>query len=283
MKQTRIDFGKVDGKLIDDFRTECRNRNLIDGLAELCRVFHRWRSHYPQEMTGPRNRTIAELRSRLAHVCVDALEPDLIVLDEFQRFTELLHGNHDAALLARDLFDYTDRKGNAARTLLLSATPYRMLTLSGDTEDEGNHYREFLDTLRFLFGHERGPEVAEEMGREVDRFRRAILSLPNSKETARGHKLSIEERLRTVIARTERIASTRGPRFHGRGAGSDRRCGAGRSALGRCRCRARPGRGCPGGRRVLEVGALSAQFHAGLCAQARDQGLRREGMPGAAD
>ena len=209
VEQTRIDFGKVDRKLIDDFRAECTNRNLLNGLAELCRLFHWRRSHYPQEMTAPRNRTIAELRSRLAHVCVDALEPDLLILDEFQRFTELLHGNHDAALLARELFDYSDREGNAARTLLLSATPYRMLTLSGDTEDDGNHYREFLETLRFLFGHERGPELAEELSREVDRFRRAMLSLPNSKETAREHKRSIEERLRSVIARTERVASTR--------------------------------------------------------------------------
>ena len=209
VEQVRGDFGKVDRKLIDDFRAECTNRNLIDGLAELCRLFHRRRSHYPQEMTGPRNRAIAELRSRLAHVCVDALEPDLIILDEFQRFTELLHGDHDAALLARELFDYTDREGNAARTLLLSATPYLMLTLSGDTEDDGNHYREFLETLRFLFGHERGQELAEELSQEVDRFRRAMLFLPNSKDMAREHKRSIEERLRAVIARTERVASTR--------------------------------------------------------------------------
>ena len=209
VEQVRGDFGKVDRKLIDDFRAECTDRILLDGLAELCSLFQRWRSHYPQEMTGPRNRVIAELRSRLAHVCVDALEPNLIILDEFQRFTELLRGDHDAALLARELFDYTDREGNAARTLLLSATPYRMLTLSGDTEDDGDHYREFLETLRFLFGHERGPELAEALSREVDRFRRAMLSLPNSKDMAREHKRSIEERLRAVIVRTERVASTR--------------------------------------------------------------------------
>ena len=199
----------VDRKLVTEFQIDCANEDLLDDLGELCRLFHRRRNSYPQEMVESRNTTIARLRSRLAHVCVDALEPDLIILDEFQRFTELLHGDHDAAMLARELFDYTDRQGNAARTLLPSATPYRMLTLSGDTEDEGDHYREFLETLRFLFGHERGPEVAEELSREVDRFRRAILSLPDSKETVHRHKLSIEERLRAVIARTERVASTR--------------------------------------------------------------------------
>ena len=202
-------FDDVDQKLITDFQVACTNGDLLDDLGELCQLFHRRRNRYPQEMVEPRNKTIARLRSCLAHVCVDALEPDLIILDEFQRFTELLHGDYDAAMLARELFNYTDREGNAARTLLLSATPYRMLTLSGDTEDEGDHYREFIETLRFLFGHDRGPEVAEELSREIDRFRRAILSLPNSKETAREHQLSIEERLRAVIARTERVASTR--------------------------------------------------------------------------
>jgi len=43
-----------------------------------------------------------------------------------QRFNELLHGDHDVAVLAQELFNYTDREGNATRTLLLSATPYRM-------------------------------------------------------------------------------------------------------------------------------------------------------------
>ena len=145
-------FGDVDRKLITEFEKACTKDDLLDVLGELCRLFHRCRNSYPHEMAAPRNQTIARLRSRLAHVCVDALEPDLIILDEFQRFTELLHGEHAAALLARELFDYTDREGNAARTLLLSATPYRMLTLSGDTEDDGNHHREFLETLRFLYG-----------------------------------------------------------------------------------------------------------------------------------
>ena len=201
-------FAEVDQGLIDNFRSECTNGDLFDELDELCRCFHRQRCSYPPKMVERRNRTIARLRSSLAHVCVYALEPDLIILDEFQRFTELLHGDHDAAMLARDLFDYTDLNGNSARTLLLSATPYRMLSLSSDREDEGNHYREFIETLKFLFGRERGPKMAEELAQETDRFRRAILSLPVAKEEACNRRSLIERRLRSVIARTERVAST---------------------------------------------------------------------------
>lgn len=103
---------------------------------------------------------IGELRRILARICVDALTPDLIILDEFQRFAELLH-EHDerlapekaaAAELARALFSYSGPDGSSARLLLLSATPYRMLTLSSDDPEEGDHYSDFLRTMRFLFG-----------------------------------------------------------------------------------------------------------------------------------
>ena len=69
----------------------------------------------------------------------------------------MLHGESDAAHLARELFDYRDPQGNAVRTLLLSATPYRMLTLQGDQAEDGDHYSDFLETLTFLFGQTRGP------------------------------------------------------------------------------------------------------------------------------
>ena len=48
------------------------------------------------------------------------------------------HGESDAALLARELFNYSHSDGSRARTLLLSATPYRMLTLTNDEPNEGD-------------------------------------------------------------------------------------------------------------------------------------------------
>ena len=204
-----ISLKNVDPGLIGGFRQAVENKQgLIAELDELCRLFHWRRDRYPRDWADRRNAMIGRLRGVLAHVCIDALEPDLIILDEFQRFPDLLHGNHDAARLARALFDYTDSKGNEARTLLLSATPYRMLTLSGDNEEEGDHYRDFFETLAFLFGRERGAKVAEELSAEMDRFRRSLLSLPESKEVALSQRSSIERRLRKVISRTERVAST---------------------------------------------------------------------------
>lgn len=60
--------------------------------------------------------------------------------DEFQRFRDLLDGEDDAAMLARNLFEWGD-----ARVLLLSATPYKMLTLSEEDGGE-DHYQDFVRT-----------------------------------------------------------------------------------------------------------------------------------------
>ena len=155
-----------------------------------------------------RNPLVARLRGLLSRVCVDALEPDLIILDEFQRFHELLHGDSEAAELARDLFEYSGDDGPPARTLLLSATPYRMLTLSGDAEEEGEHAREFLELLEFLHGPERGRVAAQEIAEEMRRFRTALLGMPTTYDDAVARRAYLEGRLRRVIARTERVDAT---------------------------------------------------------------------------
>ena len=103
-------------------------------------------------MRQARDRLIAKLRGLLARDCVAALEPDLVILDEFQRFHDLLHGASEAAELARHLFDYVDDQGNETRTLLLSATPYRMLTIAGDAAEDGEHQKDFLEVMRSCSG-----------------------------------------------------------------------------------------------------------------------------------
>jgi hypothetical protein len=155
-----------------------------------------------------RNALVGGLRKLLAEVCVDALEPDLVILDEFQRFHSLLHGDSDAALLAQQIFGYVDPAGNAARTLLLSATPYRMLTLTGDEEADGSHHADFLSTLRFLFGADRGEAEAREVDADMQRLRAAMLRLPGGYDAALSAKQAVETRLRRVIARTERVDFT---------------------------------------------------------------------------
>ncbi|HEX5259577.1 MAG TPA: DEAD/DEAH box helicase, partial [Sphingomicrobium sp.] len=204
-----LDLDGVDTRIIDRFRREVQaDRDLLQELERVSEMFLRRRDVYPQDMTQPRNSLVARLRAKLSHACVDALQPDLIIMDEFQRFRDLLHGDSDAAILAQKLFDYTGSDGQAARTLLLSATPYRMLTLTGDEPDEGDHYQDFLETLSFLYGRDKGPEVAAVLANEMRAFRGFLHGLPASRAAAVDARRTIEQRLRLVMARTERVAST---------------------------------------------------------------------------
>ncbi|SIR42208.1 helicase-related protein [Bosea sp. TND4EK4] len=204
-----ISLNGVDQNLIDRFRKDvAAEQALNERLGAAVERFRRWRDYYPADMKGLRNATIARLRSKLSHACVDALQPDLIIMDEFQRFPDLLHGDSDAAHLARDLFDYRDSQGNAARTLLLSATPYRMLTLQGDDAADGDHYRDFLETLTFLFGQVRGRQMVNALELEMRAFRVALHGLPASQQDALAQKAKVETSLKQVMCRTERVSST---------------------------------------------------------------------------
>lgn len=87
------------------------------------------------------------LRNLLAEASVHALEPDLIILDEFQRFRHLLdlETGGEAAELAHHLFTWGE-----ARTLLLSATPYKPFTLTEEDAAGEDHYSDLMTTLAFL-------------------------------------------------------------------------------------------------------------------------------------
>ena len=155
---------------------------------------------------------ISEVRRVMAIVGIDALRPDLVVLDEFQRFKDLLRpdpGNL-AAELAQSLFDYQDPDTKQpTRTLLLSATPYRMYATADDTDSD--HYRDFLDTCEFLYG---GDERVQRLERRFVDLRHALTAsaafadaeAPLAK--AAGICRQIGTDLRQVMARTERLAAT---------------------------------------------------------------------------
>jgi hypothetical protein len=187
--------------------TVSKNKVLMAELGEVCELFGTYRKKYPKPSNLARTSLVAKLRKALSHACVMALQPDLIILDEFQRFRELLSGDDDAAELARALFEYGDQE-TGARTLLLSATPYKMLTLSEDSPDDGNHYEDFLKTIGFLHGRDRASAVADELDLEMRRFRRFLQDLPAATKQAKKARKDIEARLKKVMSRTERVDST---------------------------------------------------------------------------
>jgi len=141
----------------------------------------------------------------MATVGIAALRPDLVVLDEFQRFKDLLDPDptNFAAELAHRLFNYVDpESGQPTRTLLLSATPYRMYTTADEVD--GDHYADFLSTCSFLF---RDAGRVDQLRIRFADLRRALTSTESL-----GHAESICQDigadLRSVMARTERLGAT---------------------------------------------------------------------------
>ena len=103
----------------------------------------------PGEVEARSGPLIAQFRTELARASVHALEPDLIILDEFQRFRELLDRSNgsEAAELAHALFEF----GNA-KVLLLSATPIKSFTLAEEAAEGDDHERDLRKVLDFLTG-----------------------------------------------------------------------------------------------------------------------------------
>jgi len=180
------------------------SKDFVDGIASdaafharlkgFCELSERemWKS-------SERLNLISELRCRMAEVSVEMLEPDLIILDEFQRFKDLLDHANPEARLAQKLFRYS-----GVKTLLLSATPYKMLSL--DHEQEDDHYPDFLKTLRFLFDSD---EAVEDLKREILSFRRSLylLNAENGSAVTQARD-ALQAKLRRVMCRTERVGMT---------------------------------------------------------------------------
>ena len=93
----------------------------------------------PREIRVLRDPLIGRFRECLARACLSALEPDLIILDEFQRFRSLLGGDQseegkEIAELGQQFLAYP-----GAKILLLSAAPYKAYTLAHEGRAEDHH------------------------------------------------------------------------------------------------------------------------------------------------
>ncbi len=172
---------------------------LYDELVDLCKRFADWGyAHGQYSMVG-------KLRRTLASVCIKALEPDLVILDEFQRFRDLLDSDSPAACLTRQILDFRYKKdapeaGLRARVLLLSATPYKMLTLYHEGED---HFSDFLRTCSFLCDDDAGVNLG--LRAAIRRYRLGLLEGRGRVQDLNKARRDLKARLLQFMVRTERV------------------------------------------------------------------------------
>ena len=145
---------------------------------------------------------LGRLRNALVLAALDEIRPDLVILDEFQKFRDLLidkpgQNPDDVALALRG-----GEGANRTGVLLLSATPYHQY-VTRKQESQGLKPRsEFIELISFLFGERsRQPAAIQD---ELDEFRKEMVSPSPNTVRLEELKATLERRLRPVMSRTER-------------------------------------------------------------------------------
>lgn len=197
-----FDTAGIDTSLKEKYCGRLRAESrLFAEFQALCDRFAIFRQNIPSEDRQLQRDVVGKLRLQLAISCLNALEPDLIILDEFQRFKHLLDGTEQAADLASKLFSFND-----ARVLLLSATPYKMFTTADDASVDDDHYRDFLQTVRFLSNDDNASDDFELL---LSQYRDELLRVSGEDTSGlRARKIALERALCQVMVRTERLAVT---------------------------------------------------------------------------
>lgn len=144
------------------------------------------------------------LRKEFAAISLDALDPDLIIMDEFQRFRDLICADENSE---NEMQQLTGRffgiKG--VKILLLSATPYRAFTTREEFAmgDGDSHFGEFVQVMDFLFSEDKIRPQFKEVWHD---YSVKLSQCESGDFTALlASKRSAEDRLYSGICRTERL------------------------------------------------------------------------------
>lgn len=155
------------------------------------------------EKDSSRERAIInDLRRAFANVCVSMLDVDFVIMDEFQRYQDLLSekDSETSILVQRFLQGET-------RVLLLSATPFRLYSTEAelDTGELGDSYKEFLEVMDFLAGDDAAEHdrVKRAWGEYVSKMRLLTAGACGIDEVIAARAVA-EEVARGLMVRTER-------------------------------------------------------------------------------
>lgn len=177
-----------------------------------------------------RDNDVAELilRARtalaLAALRDSACRPDLLILDEFHRYADLIipvgeppkdELGAERHRVHRLLVDTLIGEGDEAPALLLlSATPYRLQRLDRG-EIPGGRYGHFVQLVRFLYGRV-GAALVAEIETAISAHHAALARRDDAAAALAAiadAKRALEALLRPVIARTERATAIPGELF----------------------------------------------------------------------
>ncbi len=149
---------------------------------------------------------IRNLRRILSKICLQYLGADIFILDEFQRYNNLIKLDEEATSpaieIARTVFSIPD-----AKVLMLSATPFKPYTNDFDELNGEVHYNEFKSVLQFLM-----VDKSELFWKQYETDRKSFFgylrhpdSLIAQSQDALILKSKLEDLYRSAIVRTEKL------------------------------------------------------------------------------
>ncbi len=175
------------------------NATIKELIVSMCKLIEK--NGYKRQNN---NYVIGKLRVLFAKISLDKLEPDLVIMDEFQRFKYLINSDPESetGMLANKFFNSAK-----VRMLLLSATPYKMYSTLEEIDENqvDEHYSEFFDVMNFL-------NITQD---EKDTFREVwadysvkLKELTKGDTTVITAKRAAEDAMYQHICRTERISAS---------------------------------------------------------------------------
>lgn len=157
-----------------------------------------------EPVTDSDNYVLQKLRRMFAEISVGLLQPDLVIMDEFQRFKSLIDAEAletENGVIAKKFFETVGLK-----VLLLSATPYKLYSTMEEIEEADapdEYYKEFFQVIEFLLNDKEKMNHFSEVWsdysvalREVIQGDAAVLHL----------KKKAEDEMYGLMCRTERIS-----------------------------------------------------------------------------
>lgn len=182
------------------------NPQFITKIYEVCERIEQINT--PGKRAQGANEIIYMLRRLMAEISVEIMDADLVIMDEFQRFSELINseGYSETALLAKKFFNSPKSDEEEVKILLLSATPYKLYsTLEEISESQtDDHYEEFFQVVNFLF--ENRKEQQRKFKKVWEDYSVSLSEFTNvDYAVLKAQKQEAEENLYKGIARTERM------------------------------------------------------------------------------
>lgn len=179
------------------------NKERKNGGSYLQRLIELANSDHDKKWNNDSYYFIIELRKMFADISLEILKPDLVIMDEFQKFSSLIDTDKatetEENMIARKFFANKD-----TYILLLSATPYKPYTTLEELNESNNdeQYKDFHRLMDFLHANEENSMDFKAIWRSYSTALKHLEQETNDTIVEKHH--TAEDMLYHVMGRTER-------------------------------------------------------------------------------